>query len=585
MARCWGVLVWCLACVVVDRAVGLQAPSQVIDLRRASLDEQVAALACVGLRNRGSKSAYAVLKDLDLTWLDRIGTDLATLHITNDTKGFVDACMQDGTAKGYIAYDPTLDAHAMPLVITLAGVLDGIPLPTKNVTRFSSLNDAPYSTAKLLINATTSLLGLNDAQATEWVYSRFVNETTALAFMNPGYDTGKLGNLFNPPLTGSIKPGLIDFIVKERIFNFYLVNACTDLFKKDEKALMEKMAANNPWPSPIPVYGYNDAYDVAGYLFEAETNCIDKHNMGEIATKDVSNLAYFSRSEAISDPVESVQPRKVTFNSSKVYLGLIIGDGDNIRYMKESRSEWMLKRSNYCAGQPDKCFDLMWTVSPQLMKLAPDVFKWYQKQALSLGHDYFILPPSGDLYSYPGMFQEDDKKRYVENTERDCTIMSTNGLVDWQYAFTWKTAFKEYFPRYVDHGICTAFFGVNDPFLVPIWAFKSGEFFKVLGEKVVVFHSHEWRGAEGHGHIPFTEEWFLTAENFAREINNYPSGTVASIYLTSDGGGKIEDFFQLVENLGEHVQVLSSGPLVEMALASAAAKQASEDEQVKAMQE
>ena len=26
---------------------------------------------------------------------------------------------------------------------------------------------------------------------------------------------------------------------------------------------------------------------------------------------------------------------------------------------------------------------------------------WYYDGALKTGHDYFVLPPSGDLYSYP----------------------------------------------------------------------------------------------------------------------------------------------------------------------------------------
>ena len=39
------------------------------------------------------------------------------------------------------------------------------------------------------------------------------------------------------------------------------------------------------WEKPIAVFGYNDAIDLfGGWLFEAETNCIEEHNMGQVAS-------------------------------------------------------------------------------------------------------------------------------------------------------------------------------------------------------------------------------------------------------------------------------------------------------------
>ena len=38
-----------------------------------------------------------------------------------------------------------------------------------------------------------------------------------------------------------------------------------------------------PWSKPVAVYGYNDAVDIlGGWVFEAETNCIPEHNMGQV---------------------------------------------------------------------------------------------------------------------------------------------------------------------------------------------------------------------------------------------------------------------------------------------------------------
>ena len=37
-----------------------------------------------------------------------------------------------------------------------------------------------------------------------------------------------------------------------------------------------------PWSKPVAVYGYNDAVGIGGWVFEAETNCIPEHNMGQV---------------------------------------------------------------------------------------------------------------------------------------------------------------------------------------------------------------------------------------------------------------------------------------------------------------
>ncbi len=72
---------------------------------------------------------------------------------------------------------------------------------------------------------------------------------------------------------------LVDFIVKEKLFNFYLYYGCIPLTKEHE--LMEKIVKNNNWIKPVKVYGYNNAWNIGGGdIFEAETNCVKEHNLG-----------------------------------------------------------------------------------------------------------------------------------------------------------------------------------------------------------------------------------------------------------------------------------------------------------------
>ena len=52
--------------------------------------------------------------------------------------------------------------------------------------------------------------------------------------------------------------------------------------------------------------------------------------MGQVATNNVSNLAFFSRDGPIVEPLEQNPSPKEVYNESITYLALVIGDGDNI---------------------------------------------------------------------------------------------------------------------------------------------------------------------------------------------------------------------------------------------------------------
>lgn len=71
---------------------------------------------------------------------------------------------------------------------------------------------------------------------------------------------------------------LMDYIVKERMFSFFLVDGCIP--GTNEHQLTKRIVENNPWPRPITVYGYDDTWGLMGDPFEAETTCVPEHNMG-----------------------------------------------------------------------------------------------------------------------------------------------------------------------------------------------------------------------------------------------------------------------------------------------------------------
>eukprot|EP00658_Telonema_sp_P-2_P022878 TRINITY_DN19164_c0_g1_i7.p1 TRINITY_DN19164_c0_g1~~TRINITY_DN19164_c0_g1_i7.p1 ORF type:complete len:353 (-),score=68.75 TRINITY_DN19164_c0_g1_i7:426-1484(-) len=324
--------------------------------------------------------------------------------------------------------------------------------------------------------------------------------------------------------------------------------------------------------------GYNNAHPVfGGDLFEAETGCTKQHNMGQVATDGVNNLAFWSRLPPISTPLRQNPPSSVRpFNKSRTYISLVVGDGDNVAFVKGSRKSWIKDRVSRCRSQPSSCFALDWSLSPHLLHLAPEWAQWYYRQSYSTSNDFFVLPPSGHTYSYPSEMSEENQKKFVELTERDCRIMSSSGTVAWEAAGSWGPAIQKYFPKYAANGVVRSLFAVNVPYDIPILEFgldPKKNHFKLLGPgptPAVLFRPREWRGEGAHcaGKVPLGKRACLTAADMAKEINTYTQGTSVHIYLTSDGGASLDTLYQLVPLLDEHVEVVDHGTLARMAVES-----------------
>ena len=99
----------------------------------------------------------------------------------------------------------------------------------------------------------------------------------------------------------------------------------------------------------------------------------------------------------------------------------------------------MKLRVQMCANATVPCFPLTWTLSPNLISVAPDMIRWYYSMvAQTHGLDYFIMPPSGTLYAYPGMMPAAVQAEYVEQQTYQAQIMNTTGSISWEwYAECW----------------------------------------------------------------------------------------------------------------------------------------------------
>ena len=463
------------------------------------------------------------------------------------------------------------------------GVLDSIPLDLDSGMDTWIDHDVAFDVFEILNLYPTEL------DATKFIFTNFAHLTTGVSMMNPGWKQKDDLHPIQHELVKDPDVGFADYIVKERIFNFYLYSGCVPTTEAHN--LMRKMMSDprTSWKKPVEVFGYNDAIHVFGSLFEAETNCIPEHNMGQVASSGQNNFSFFNKKTAIQNPDylkkyleallktrQEIANGSIIYNPNNTYMTFIIGDGDNVAFMKGGRRGWMEERTKFCNQSPEKCnYPLSWSISPHLVYLAPDWLDWYYARANETGQDVFVLPPSGHLYSYPGMMNNDSiQNSFIERTQQDCQLLSSTSSVHWEWFYGWKPAFDIYFPKYAlsyganDSEHCVrSFFATNVPYNfypTPI-QWPLNEHFRTLNGDVIVFKPREWRGTNKDDAPIFGENNYLTEEEMAAEINGYNKGSVSHLYLTSDGGIELSTLYKMVDMLDDHVKIVNHEELTEMA--------------------
>lgn len=541
---------------------------------KLSLQRQLAVQVCAGIYNRnqtknGAVYTFTTLRDVE--WLVSTNNNDTTIHkdCLTDPTDFIKECLD--TTKGYLRYSFSQQKIIVPNLVTLAAVLDAVPLEDEDLVQLNMTN-MMMNKFDAMAHFPTSLTSDHTNApriVTQWVFDNYGNQTFGLAKMNPGLNVHGPRKVF-PPLSRDPNLGLVDYIVKEKLFNFFLYFGCVPL--TDDHALMEQLATFKHWQHPLSVMGYDDTIAAAGDIFEAETDCVKEHNMGQVASDGCSNLSFYSgrptTSHAkITHPLKQVpDPHTIhePYNASLTYLTVVMGDGDNLNFVKDSRRDWMEQRVAACGSNEtrNRCFPLVWSLSPAALYLLPDFVKWYYQQSYLTNKDWFMLPPSGHTYSYPGEMNSNDQEAFVAATEHDAWLMNTSATVSWEFTSTWKTAIANYFPRFAQNQVIQGCFTVNVPYFVPIRAFSREQHYKIVGNgRVVLFAPREWRGKDSPN-IPFVKPTGLSPGKMAAEVNSYPKGTVSHIYTTSDGGFDFQQLVEMVDALDDHVRLVGSNELV-----------------------
>ncbi len=521
----------------------------------AAASFQLAVQACAGLYNGElGGSIYIRMDENDEQWLEELGLLPKEVVTAED---FLDTCV--ARFPTCVRYSYLDQQKLLPNILTVASVLDAVPLDM----------GLTVACGEVVFDATVEFKEKNTPYlATKYVFENYIEETTGLAMLNPGYNLNDENNA-DPAITRDMQYYLVDLVFSKKLFVVFLVNGCID--SNPEKELLSEMVNSGVWPLPLGVYGYNNSWMVmGGYVYEAQTTCLDSHNMGAIAS-EAGNLSFFSTRRApIRDTTELEHNplEDIAYDPGKTYVAIVVGDGDNVQYIMSSRKNWLRQRLLDCEQANHSCAPITWSISPHLISLAPDVLQWYYKSSHRTGKDYFVLPPSGHLYAYPSSLSEKAQNGFVSATEQDARILGLRGTVHWDWLGTWQDAEDHFLPKYARaDGVIQGVFPVNVPYMFdpfPWW--PKEQFFRALvgqdGTEIVVFRSREWRGVNDD-----TNAFLLSPMKMAEELGSYPAGTVTWVYMTSDGGLNLDNSFnELVKILPSHVQLVSTDTAARLAL-------------------
>ena len=131
--------------------------------------------SCQGLFSRNQATPVYVLNNAnDLWWLQVTGGAEVRQMGTETEDDFVHKCLNQFPR--YVNFNASLQQALIPLMVTIAGVLDAIPL---------EVGDAKEG-ATLAFDAVATFAGMSELEATAYVYDRWGTSALALGAMGGG---------------------------------------------------------------------------------------------------------------------------------------------------------------------------------------------------------------------------------------------------------------------------------------------------------------------------------------------------------------------------------------------------------------
>lgn len=342
----------------------------VADLRRLPPDWQLCLLTLQGLTNRQTPSMYSITVAQDVQWLDwmlqrQFVRSTRTLERPEDWLDHYRALV-----KGVVISDPRLPA-TKNVAMMVASVQDGIVV-------------SPRLAQQLRLPVLMDLRGKwkTNVEAYRWAFDT----------LWPRLSHKMIACLWPDSL------GIRDYLAQQKVFTFWLSGPIDGARKgadpQAEVKLMEELLAK--MPVNIPVLGYPWAGKDVGIGEGPGVQLFAEFGKYLVGSVDSTNLSVHSGIQAPA-PRRQVPPAP-PLQRDKVYLSIIISDGDNLPVLTLHNFPQLWK--DPLRGK----FPIGWTISPSSRLLIPDVVDYYYRTATP--DDCFLGAVSGVGYTYPDHYGE-----------------------------------------------------------------------------------------------------------------------------------------------------------------------------------
>ena len=338
----------------------------VSDVRKLDRDTQRLLFCLQGLVNRKQPRVFLISDDNDSFWLE-----------TMQKQGRLDASI------------PVADP--LTLLQTFRGVYKGVVVPDPNIyvspevaVDIAAADDlllaTPELAAKLNLPIKTDLRGRfrDDADALRFI------RTDLLPRLNP-----YLGAVLAPQILGA----QLDDIIAAKGICFWVTGSAES--KKPgadmiaETAELEALLAQMPLGAIVR--GYPWAGDGSGLGERPGVALFSRFGKMLTASDYVANYSVMS-GFPLTHLAQKPQPPAPKLDPSKVYLALVLSDGDNL-------SLWRGAARPLFADPLHGTFPVAYGMGPTLIDVAPPMLEWYYSHMAPT--DEFICDVSGAGYVYP----------------------------------------------------------------------------------------------------------------------------------------------------------------------------------------
>lgn len=336
-----------------------------IDVQALTRDEQLTFSALQGLINKSQPRIYLIDSRTDEgrdTWANTPTVNLASQNLfTRETK-YQLLAKYLGELEGVILYDPTISPHYRNLAGTIAGLKNALPVTSAVMDQLHEHNLHPA-----IITDLTTLTLHTPIEIYSYLYDHYWPDCTKRLIVSA-----------RPTDRGGDHHHTRDMAAATGAAILWL-----DGRIPEERTLMRKFFADMKAGQAIALGWYST--ERSGITTATE------FGIGTMpADHFISSTIYAATSPQISIPAIPKMPPL----ENKVYVAILISDGDNIQYTQRAMRKLWDATANTRGLMP-----LTWTIAPGLVDIGPGILNYYYSTATP--NDCFATGPSGMGYAMP----------------------------------------------------------------------------------------------------------------------------------------------------------------------------------------